>query len=169
MSLFGRGGDSVDIIDYTELQRRGILKLKAPEPSNVKVDSQGFVDLGSVKQEIFSPVDSSAASAISASGLLADNSSDNSSASSPPSSSFASFFGDMGAVAASSPSTSNTAESCSMLQQSTAPQTTLEMPAEFSNFKVKVEDLEFKIDRLIDKFTLVEDKLRDIENRARGN
>jgi len=161
MGLFGKRGDSADIIDYTELQKRGILKLKMPEKrEDLKMDAEGFVDFSAINntQNPASATDAFSGLSTSSSVGLSANSGSNSTADS--SSAFSNFFGDMGAVAASAPSALDAASS--------QPQITLEMPAEFSNFKIKVDDLEFKLDRLIDKFTLIEDKLKEIENKARG-
>lgn len=146
MGLFDSG---VDLIDYTLLKKRGLIKVKEIEPCGVKCDKEGFVDLGSIRQNTASPT---------ADSLLSSSTSSDASASSTPS--FASFFGDMGAVAAATENSSSGFSS---------PTPASEPHHELSSVKVKVEDLEFKLDRLIDRLSSMEDKLREFESKARGN
>lgn len=136
MGLFDKG---VDVIDYTLLKKRGLLNVKEIEPMGVKCDREGFVDLGSVNQNAL-PNSETTDSATAATS---------SEQSSPT---FSNFFGDMGAVASAT--------------TASAPSVISETSPDIGSVKVKVEDLEFKLDRLIDRLSAMEDKLREFENKA---
>lgn len=45
MSIFKKS-DSVDVLDLTKLQKKGLLKLPEQKTEPIKVNSQGYVDLG---------------------------------------------------------------------------------------------------------------------------
>lgn len=128
MGIFKRS-DSVDVLDLTKLQKKGLLKIpeKEVEP-DVKVNSQGYVDLGISVMP--SSVDSSPATE-----------------SSPATSSDSGggMFGFLDSVASSSSASSS--EQQSYFGSSSSGNSDLEI----SGLKNKIEDLEYKLRVLEDK------------------
>jgi hypothetical protein len=141
----------IDVYDYTQLQKRGLLK-KAPESSGkIKVD-HGFIDLGASK--------------------IPQESSSSQEQSSPTPGLFG--FLDAAASSSSQPSTSSPPQEFSSPPQpqqtnplayfegyspSVSPQIS-ELDnltkLEINSIKTKVDDLEYKIDRFMDKLERIE-------------
>ena len=132
----------MDYVDYTLLAKRGLLKIKKEEEGTVKVDKQGYVDYGSFMGKTENNSGSAGSTSNSSSNPLGSffDSATSGSASSPTSSSgFSSFFGSENS--SSSPSSSSGASDLG-----------------FNQLKLKVDDMEYKLDNIIAR-------LSDIENR----
>lgn len=135
-----------DVVDLTMLQRKGLLKTR----SNVK-DEEGFVNLGTN-----------------------NNSNEGSSSNSDVGTSALGFLGNLANVGKSESSSSsgiNPTPSTSINSSSGGYLSNLKAArkskfAEFQHMKVKIEDIEYKVDRFIDKLDAIEDRLRDLERRG---
>ena len=116
MGLFSKKGD---YIDYSLLQKRGLLKV-SPKKEN------DFLDLTRQQAE----------------KVFSNNSASNASGSNP----LASFFDD-------SSSASNSLSSSSSSGITTYGN---ESPADLSSLKIKIEDIEYKLERLIERLNRLE-------------
>lgn len=121
MGLFRK--ESGDIVDFTILQKRGIIKKVEPKENQIKIDNKtGFIDLTPPAPSILpSPV----------------------SIDSSPSD----IFGFLD---------SKTQEPSSVSNLTDPPQN-----KEVEHLKVKIDDLEYKIERLLEKISLLENKMVD--------
>ncbi|MBM3232914.1 hypothetical protein FJZ18_01975 [Candidatus Pacearchaeota archaeon] len=118
MGLFRK--ESGDIIDFTMLQKRGLLKKEEVPSSNVHIDNRtGFIDLTPPIPSSQSPVTTNDNQPQDLFGFLESKSGDTSSSSLPE-----------------------------------PPQS-----KEFEHLKVKIDDLEYKIDRLLEKIAFLESKV----------
>ncbi|MBX4196032.1 hypothetical protein KW805_00385 [Candidatus Pacearchaeota archaeon] len=116
MGIFG--GKSGDVLDFTMLQKRGILKKKEPE--------KDIVDLTGPQPSTITAV---------------------------PSPSPLSFFD---TIAPSSPSVFNT--------PSPNPQ---EHGGDIQTLRVKIDDLEYKLDRFLERLDMIESRLGDVTPNIR--
>ncbi len=126
MGLFRK--ESRDIIDFTMLQKRGILKKEAPlEPLSTPIDPKtGFIDL---------TVPSPSASPFSQTTPSQD------------------LFGLLDTHA--SHGTSSSLSSPSLASES----------GEIQSLKIKIDDLEFKLERLLEKLSAMESKFVEEQSR----
>lgn len=130
MSIFGGG----DYVDYTELKKRGLLKVPEVKNDGMKVNKDGYVEI--LKRE-------NAGSNEINSVNNAQQTGGNEMASNP--------FGFLSSFAnsASSSSSDNISNSDNLNNSN----------VEVAHLKVKLEDLEYKFDRLMEKLNLIEDKM----------
>ena len=139
MGLLSKRG--IDVIDYTLLQKKGLMK-KAPEvKKDYSVNSQGFVDLTSGNQNISNLAENASSS------VNTNQSSD--------------LFGFLDNIAQSSASQQN-----SNLDIQTSNQNINN--GEVNSLKIKIDDLEYKLTNLIDKLGLIESKLQNFESKFIG-
>jgi hypothetical protein len=135
MGMFGKRGAD---IDFTEMQRRGLIK-KQPiqESDNVKVNSQGFVEFGqNTNNSISNSLPSTANESASPFGF------------------FDTFASNAGATATSTDITPVVS------QASTAP--------DFANLGFQVENLDYKLGVLAERLEKIESKLIEFENKTQG-
>ena len=120
----------IDYFDYTLLQKKGLLKIEEqPKEEIVKVDNQGFVDF----TQSINRVSSSTASAPSASSAPAGD-----------------MFGFLDNPTSSSPSSSIYGNSSS---------TSSDNNSDVNALRLKLDDTEYKLERLIERFARIEEKL----------
>jgi len=138
MGLFKRGAD----IDFTEMQRRGLIKKQAiPEGNNTRVNAQGFVEFGQGANSMPSSANNPSQSTDST----------------------ASPFGflDTFASASNAGITQTTTDIVPVVSQNqTAP--------DFSNLGFQVENLDFKLGVLTERLEKIEGKLLEFENKTQG-
>ena len=135
MGLFKRGAD----IDFTEMQRRGLVKKQAvPESENVKVNSQGFVEFGQNANSMPSPISMPSMSSEPA----------------------ATPFGFLDSFAANAGTTQTTTDITPSVQA--LPST------DFANLGFQVENLDYKLGVLTERLGKIESKLIEFENKAQS-
>lgn len=130
MGLFGGG----DYVDYTELKKRGLLKVPEIKNDGMKVNKEGYIEIlkrenaGSNEMNVINNAQQTG------SGDMASNP-----------------FGFLSSFASSAASTSsdNISNSDNINNSN----------VEVAHLKVKLEDLEYKFERLMEKLNLIEDKL----------
>ena len=122
----------VDYFDYTLLQKKGLLKIEEqPKEESVKVDNQGFVDFTQSTNSVSSSSQSSSSSA------PADN-----------------MFGFLDNPASSSnPSTS------SSIYGNSSSSTSSDNNSDVNALRLKLDDTEYKLERLIERLAKIEEKL----------
>lgn len=125
-----------DTIDYTYLQKKGLIKKKVEKEPLYKVNSQGMIDLTSNSNSI-KPVSEPVVTQTETSPTMAQNP-----------------FGFLDNLA--SASANNTS------LESSKP---LDNP-DFGAMKIKIDDLEYKLDRLVEKLSLIESKLGSFESKV---
>lgn len=131
----------IDFIDYTYLQKRGLLKKEEiPTVAGAKVNSQGFIEL--------SEGISSASPASSETGALP-----------APSQNSGGFFGFLDTPTQNADSIYGSSTS------SSAQSSDLGMDA--SSMKVKLDDLEYKLERLSEKMEQIASRLLEFERNTR--
>src|SRR3989338_2362201 len=120
----------IDYFDYTLIQKKGLLKIKEqPKEDNIKIDNRGFVDFTNASQTSSSSTADSAAPTA-------------------PSGDMFGFLDNMASVGASNPSTS-----ASLFGG------TSNADSEIATLKVKLDDTQYKLDRLIERLERIESKL----------
>ena len=155
MGLFRKSG--VDVLDLTLLQKKGILKIKeAPKEKEVldftKVDRDGFVPFAaSMSENKIESVESSSVSPASIPSF--DFLNNNSNATNTPEPAAPVSFWDM-------PVTTTSIENTPKAED-------LKINTDFSNLAVKVDNLEYKMDRLTEKLVLLESKLEEFGRNVR--
>ena len=133
----------VDFIDYTYLQKRGIIKKEEDKPSGVKMTNDGFLDLNNSAPE-------TAVSAYPNNDILgsltgvAETSSNSSAENNNP----LSFFDNVSSNSAST-IPSNSGENL-----------------EVQGLKLKIDDLEYKLSNLLEKMAEISSKLAEFEERV---
>ena len=121
----------IDYFDYTLLQKKGLLKIKEqPKEDNIKIDNRGFVDFTNASQTSSSSTADSAAPTA-------------------PSGDMFGFLDSMASVGASNPS-----PSASVYGSSSS-----NADSEIATLKVKLDDTQYKLDRLIERLERIESKL----------
>ncbi len=158
MAIFGGG----DLLDYTYLQKRGLIK-KSPQEKQEKVvrTKDGFVDLSSMNLEKKEPVVNKTETPSNPFGSLFDSAVSTLNNSAPVSSEslssqpsgLGSFFDT--AVPLSNSSSNNSHSNDIGISSS-----------DINAMKIKVEDLEYKLSNLLDKLSLVESKLESFEKKV---
>lgn len=152
MGILGKGGDVLDIPD---LQRRGIVK-KSREiaKSNIGMIGADTIDLRNMVLPVESESDAFASASASA---IAGNVNE-------PNASPLSFF--------DSPSVSSTQQTSffdNSVQQS-APSlsgSSPELDKDFAAMKIRMEDVEFRLDRFIERIDQLESKIGDLLRNVR--
>jgi hypothetical protein len=139
MALFEKKGD---IIDYTYLQKRGIIK-KEPEIEKKTIYSKdGFVDLSKMNIEKKENNNFSAFESLSQNSMPI------------------------------TPKTQEVQSSGGFLNFMDSPKTNVSgsdlNDKDINAFKIKIEDLEYKLSNLLDKLSMIEDKLQNFERRVIG-
>jgi hypothetical protein len=130
-------------IDYTLLQKKGIIKKKTEKELPYKINSKGEIDLTQPTAD-FKPLSEASMSNSSISNENPFNFLDNLAKSSSDSASQNDFVSDP--------------------FSGTAP--TKDKGEEITAMKIKVEDLEYKLERLIDKLSMIESKLDGFEKKV---
>jgi len=126
----------VDFIDYTYLQKRGLIKRKeVKNQEGVSLTKDGFVQLSEAEKASVSDNQASS-STFNPFGFLDNASSGNGSSES--------YYGNSGSGGVSEEN----------------------KDLEIQGLKNKIEDLEYKLEKLIEKFDFVENKLIKFENRV---
>lgn len=155
MGFFGERG--VDVLDLTLLQKKGILKIKeAPREADVidltKMDRDGFAPLAN--KPVAPSLVNDAVSAIS-------SNSSSGSAASAPAATFASFWD---APVSTSPSNFSSVSSdtgSSSVSESSA------QGIDARNLSVKVEDVEYKMERLSERLIALEARVDELISNIR--
>ena len=122
--------EGLDYIDYTLLKKKGILKIK---DNNNDI---GVIDL----TQISSPPSSLQTSQSSGSG-------------------FGSFFGSADASPPSSPSSSTSYFDNSPSSSTSSAQSSSSSNSDLSALKIKLEDFEYKIEKLLERLSKIESRL----------
>lgn len=128
-----------DLVDYTMLQKKGFIKKKVEKKLPYKLDKSGALDLTQ-------PTMDAAAASFDLTPTPAP---------ATPASSSEEGGGSMGflsTLAGAGPSTASASDSA-------------EVTKELGALKIKIEDVEFKFERLIDKITQLESKLEHVERK----
>lgn len=125
--MFGKGRN--DVIDFTALQKRGLIKKEEPKKSELQISKDGYINLTAKKeQEIIN------------SEITTQNNNP---------------FDMLNSLA----SVGNTSSGENPQSTQTAQQTSQVSSLDFQNLSVKLEDLEYKLERLMDKIAEIEDKI----------
>ncbi len=138
MGMFKNKGTD---IDYTLLQKKGIIKKTKRTKMPFKITKEGNIDLTS--SELSSATPDSTAS--SGSGMAANP------------------FGFLDNLASASTSTTSSYyknDSSSSLSSS-------DSTADISTIRIKIDDFEYKLERLMEKLALIEEKLSNFERKVR--
>lgn len=143
MAGLGKGGD---LIDYTYLQKRGLIKKSEVKYEKVVRTKDGFVDLGSMKNEKTQAKEES----FPLMGL--GNSSTPSPATNSGNSGFVSLFDTPAFSQAGNDSSGSSTDNLSS--------------SDLNALKIKFEDLEYKLSNLIDKISMVESKIDSFEKKV---
>lgn len=147
-------GESPDIIDYTALERRGIIKKKESKRLAAPVSKDGFIDFSVMGQDkINSIANSNLPSSLSPPSAP-------SSPSSSPTPSFSNFWNDLPGQN-TSPTTTTAATPSQETSYYSNPLYTSPVSdnsSELSNLKVKLDDLEYKLARLAEKLDALSSK-----------
>lgn len=131
--------EGVDVLDLTLLKKKGILKIKEDTSPEV-------IDLTKIDREGFAPLVSAVSSSVSESST--------SSSASAPATTFVSFWD--APVNASPASVSNFSDLSADVGS-----------VDVKNLSVKVEDVEYKIERLSEKLLALENKIDEIVRNIR--
>ena len=127
--MFGKGKN--DVIDFTALQKRGLIKKEEPKKSELQITKDGYINLSQNKeQEIIS------------NEISPQNNP----------------FDMLNSLAAAG----NSAESENPFQTSQSAQQNSSI--DFQHLSVKLDDLEYKLERLIDKIAEIEAKIKSQDN-----
>ena len=140
MGILSRKG--VSVVDYTLLQKKGLIKKQKETKKEYTVNSQGFVDLTTGSKGMQGQDSTLSNAAVQAS--------QNDSTQSP-----FSFFDNIA-------QTSTSTDPCMLSTQAN----TEISDSEINAVKIKIDDLEFKLSNLVDKLTTIETKLADFEKRV---
>lgn len=151
---------SLDLIDYTALEKRGIIKKKELKKMAAPVSKDGFIDFSAMGQDKINDIVNSQQGQLSnpSSSISALPTSSVSTQSTP---SFTSFWDDVpGANQSQSQSTTSTETSYYGNQSSfSSPSSSSQDGQDMATLKVKLEDLEYKLARLTEKLDLITSKL----------
>lgn len=152
----------VDLIDYTYLQKRGLIKKTESSSLGLKADTSGYVDIGPALAEEISA--SSVESYPSSSSINSTANETSTSSSNDSSNPLAGFFGGMESTASS---TTSDQQTTSYYSNETANSVSL------SNFnsdamKSKLDDLELKLNSITEKLEIITSKLLNFENKVGG-
>lgn len=123
MSLFKKNRDAVEIIDFTALQKRGILEKVAAKEKKAEGNSPPSL-----------PFPISSPSPPSPSPSLLSNQGE-------------SIFGALDSLASISSNQANTQANNSSEQET-------------SSLKIKIEDLEYRLERLLERLSFIESKIK---------
>lgn len=136
----------VDLIDYTYLQKRGLIKKSEDLKSGVKMTNDGFLDLSNVtpSNEI---------------NINANNLNNNNSTSEPTANPL-SFFDNI-----SSNATTNT-ETTSFYPSTPSSLNNSNDNLELNGLKLKMDDLEFKLSGLLEKIEQISSRLLEFERNT---
>ena len=156
MGFFGERG--VDVLDLTLLKKKGILKIKdAPREAEVidltKVDRDGFAPLAN---PVSSPFGSN--SNISSNSLAGQSLPTASTSSSTGGTTFTSFWD---APVSTTPANMDNFETPASVSSSSS------SDIDVRNFGVKIEDVEYKMERLSEKLIALESKIDEIARNIR--
>ena len=135
MGLFKRGAD----IDFTEMQRRGLIRKQAlPESDNVKVNAQGFVEFGQNPNSMSSSANSQS-----------------------PATDRSSPFGFLDTFASNAGATQTTTDITPVVSHTAS-------SPDFANLGFQVENLDYKLGVLTERLGKIESKLLEFENKTSG-
>jgi hypothetical protein len=169
MGILNRGGFTVD---YTYLKKKGLLKVDEPAKSIGKVDKQGFVELANSDKLISEVNQTIASSPVSFAGFQSTTA-PTTPISQPTVQDASPFdmlnsFSTIGQANDLSQSSFSPTASPSSGFSNPIPSLTLTNPDrgnEFAHLRVKLEDLEYKMDRFLERFDKMENKLLEFESR----
>lgn len=143
MSLFNKKGP--EIVDYTLLEKKGLLKKRKEKKLPFKINSGGFVEFGAGSE-----------SNIADEFVKERN---NSESQSP-----FSFLDNLaGAASASAPALENEKD------LSNTPGVNDYLSSDVNTLKVKIDDLEYKLERFIEKLSAIEEKIANFERKTGRN
>ncbi len=134
-----------DYIDLTLLAKKGFIKTPKIEKDNLKMNKEGYLEV----------VGNPSVPAESSSNVTQNTFSNNTSSASP----FGSFFGDNSPVSSTGTSNDSTGNYyASSINE--APQSSPSLNGvDVNTMKIKIEDLEYKLDQFLQKLNLIEEKL----------
>lgn len=138
MGLFEKKG--IDTIDYTLLQKKGFIKKKVEKEEPYKVNSDGIIEL--TADNLTSNLTSNSETPASSEVQKTDN---------------VSPFSFLDNIAQAS--TNSNVQSNNISNNNTNSD-------EISSVKVKVDDLEYKLERLLEKLAMIESKLDNFEKKV---
>lgn len=122
--MFRKGRN--DVIDFTALQKRGLIKKEEPKKSDIKITKDGYLALSEKKeQEIINSEVNPASNPFDMLSSLA--------------------------------SAGNSENPQSLMQQQSAQIS----PEDIQNLAVKLDDLEYKLERLMEKIAEIENKMKN--------
>ncbi|MBS3090824.1 hypothetical protein J4217_00050 [Candidatus Pacearchaeota archaeon] len=171
-------GDAPDLIDYTALKKRGLIKTKDLGKANITKD--GYLDIGAMNAG--NPELSNASSGVSSyGGYGSSNTASGSSSQQTPS--FNSFWNDLPGQSPSqtanttqSVSATSTNNETSYYNNNSATSSYYNQPTGVSDnnlssnslneLKLKLEDMEYKLSRLTEKLELISSKLLGFESKV---
>ena len=127
--MFGKGRN--EVIDFTALQKRGLIKKEEPKKSELQISKDGYINLSQKKeQEIVS------------SEIAPQNNNP---------------FDMLNSLASAGNADSEENSQSTQTTQQTSQVSSLD----FQNLSVKLEDLEYKLERLMDKIAEIEAKIKN--------
>jgi len=156
-------GDSPDLIDYTALEKRGLIKKKEIINHAVPVSKDGFIDFSAIGQDKINQIVGTASS------------NQSSAQSSPiqqssPTPTFSSFWDNVPGAQQSAQTASSTTSSADANyygnQSSTTPLSASSDNSDISALKVKLDDLEYKLSKLTETLDLITSKLSSFEDKV---
>jgi hypothetical protein len=169
MAFFSKRGP--DIIDYTMLQKKGLIKTKKPSARKVDITRDGYVKLGEddVDEILGLKKNQSIAASINSSSSGSD-------AITPKQNEMFNPLAGFDVLGNSSGAKNDAASNSSQNQMSlldnslgtnsrASSGSSSEQISELNNLKVKLEDMEYKFDRLAEKFDKVCTKLLEFESK----
>ena len=122
-----------DYVDYTLLQKKGILKLKEEKLKSSLRNEDGFVDLTPLRNEVTSEQSSPT--------------------NSTPNMGNFGFLSDMASIGSSNPSSNSSSENNLKIDE-----------GDLSALKIKIDNMEYQLDRFIERIDKLEEKLTKEEN-----
>jgi hypothetical protein len=131
----------VDLIDYTYLQKRGLIKKEEIKPEGIKITNDGFIDLNN-STENDSSYSSSGGDLLSSLAGASGNTNN---------------VGETAGVLSLFDNVSSNTSSSSVNTDSSL---------EVQGLKLKIDDLEYKINSLLEKIEQVSFKLLEFEKKA---
>ena len=154
-------GESPDLIDYTALEKRGLIKKKEQEKLPAPMSKDGFLDFSALSQEQINKITNA--------GQISKNTTAQPSSIFPESpsnkaSSFTSFWDTLPGQTNQS-TVQTTSQETPYYNSSSYPSSSDNLP-DISSLKVKLEDLEYKLERLNEKLELITSKLFNFENKV---
>jgi hypothetical protein len=162
-------GDAPSLIDFTALQKRGLIKKKEISKFAAHVNKEGFVDLSAIGQDKINQLANSQQQGLSqtSSPSLFNATASTQSSSSQSTPSFTSFWDQLPGQTPtqSTPApVSSTAESSYYGSDSSS--SSLSSSDNIETLKVKLQDMEYKLSRLTETLDIITNKLANFENKV---